>query len=103
MREVLEAMTYLCNSDEHVFDEALNCASRCDIAFASEPNADSDKSAFSFWSVLLHLLQFACQVSEVLGHRSTLAFNRQDSALAGDVDALWHFKPQLSHQSSHFA
>ena len=74
-------MTYLGDTNDHVFDERFKGIDRASLFVASKPHADSDEGAGSLLLFQVHFLELDREVTEVLLNFSSWSLHSNDSCL----------------------
>jgi len=67
--------TYLSDANDHVVNVRLERVNSAGLLVATEPYANTNKSSSSLLVVLLHLLQLASNMGEVLGDFASLSLD----------------------------
>ena len=79
-------MTYLGDTDDHVFDKRFEGIDRASLLVAAEPHADSDEFSLLFLVILVHSLQFDSEMGEVFGYLSSWSLHSNFSSLCSYRD-----------------
>lgn len=79
-------MTYLGDTNDHVFDKRFEGIDRAGLLVAAEPHADADEFALLFLVILIHFLEFNSKMGKVFGDLTSWSLHSNLSSVGSDRD-----------------